>query len=50
MFVVKDQELMSIEAMKMNFEVTAEEDGIVQDLFVEDGQFVGADELLLEIE
>lgn len=49
-FVQKGQTLLILEAMKMEIRITAERDGRIVKVFIEAGQTITRDELLIEIE
>jgi 3-methylcrotonyl-CoA carboxylase alpha subunit len=48
--VTKGQTLLVLEAMKMEIRVQAPRDGVVKKLFVEQGQTVEREQVLIEIE
>jgi biotin carboxyl carrier protein len=48
--VTKGQTLLLLEAMKMEIRVQAPRDGVVKKLFVQQGQTVDREQMLIEIE
>ncbi len=49
-FVQTGQTLLILEAMKMEIRITAVQDGRIEKIFIEAGQTISRDELLIEIE
>jgi pyruvate carboxylase len=48
--VTKNQALVIVEAMKMETEMVASEDGVVKRIYVSEGQSVQSGELIVEME
>ncbi|PYZ98880.1 acetyl-CoA carboxylase biotin carboxyl carrier protein subunit [Alteribacter lacisalsi] len=47
--ITAGQEVVILESMKMEIPITAEEDGVVEELKVEEGSFVNEDDVLLTL-
>ena len=48
--VVEGQEICVVEAMKMQNSLTASRDGVIRSLHCEEGQNIGEDDLLIQLE